>query len=625
MERRLLVAILLTFVVLTAYQWLVPTPPSRTPATQPAATPAATPSPAAPARQTAPQASIAALPVETPVDAVRADTAERTVTIDNGLVRAVFSSRGATLASWQLLRYHDAGGKPLDLVAHDLPATSPKPFSLKFDDATKSARVNTALYVMSSGTAAPPPAELNTPLSNSSPNAPSSSAPSDAPLNAPSQAALNVPPSNLDARTTPITLAFEYQDVAGVHVRKQFRLDPNSYVITFSANVTDAGAAVNPLIQWGPGLGDVLARSGGGGFTALRGPEAIFSVGGGVERLAPADLRKTPGYQGVYDFAGVDTHYFISCAVKPGNAKLEYYPLSLPAKGPDSAISRDYIGYDIRFSAATGGPQNARFFVGPKHFETLQKTDPELVRAIWFGRFSFLSVPLLSALNWVNGFVGNYGWSIIVLTVIINAAMFPLRHKSFVSMRKMQEIQPQVKAIQDRYAKLKVTDPARQKMNTELMELYRQKGVNPASGCIPMLLTLPVLLAFYGLLSESVELRGAPFILWIKDLAAMDPYYVTPILMGASQVVQQKMTPMTGADPIQQKMMLFMPIMFTFLFLRSPSGLALYWFASNVLVIVQQIVTNKLIGPPVVRTPRPPAERRLKKVGEGKTEGASSE
>jgi YidC/Oxa1 family membrane protein insertase len=196
----------------------------------------------------------------------------------------------------------------------------------------------------------------------------------------------------------------------------------------------------------------------------------------------------------------------------------------------------------------------------------------------------------------VHGYIGNYGWSIIALTVIINAAMFPLRHKSNVSMRKMQAIQPQVKAIQDRYAKLKVTDPARQKMNTELMELYRQKGVNPASGCVPMLLTFPVLLAFYGLLSEAIELRGAPFIWWIKDLAAADPYYVSPILMGASQLVQQRMMPMTGADPVQQKMMLFMPILFTFLFLTSPAGLAIYWFASNLLVIGQQVLTNRLIG-----------------------------
>ena len=333
-------------------------------------------------------------------------------------------------------------------------------------------------------------------------------------------------------------------------------------------------------------------------FMPLRKSEALFSIDGDVERIQAAALATTPKHTGTYEFAGVDTHYFMSTAVKPGTAELGYYPLSVPSKTGDIALSREYVGYDIRVQSTPDGPATTRFFVGPKHFETLKQTDPDLVRAIWFGMFAFLSVPLLSALNWVNGFIGNYGWSIIALTFIINAAMFPLRHKSNVSMRKMQAIQPQVKAIQDRYKNLKATDPARQKMNTEMMELYRQKGVNPASGCVPMLLTFPVLLAFYSLLSEAIELRNAPFIWWIHDLAAPDPFYVTPILMGASQVLQQKMMPMTGADPVQQKMMLFMPILFTFLFLTSPAGLALYWFASNVLVIGQQLLTNRMIGAP---------------------------
>ena len=367
-----------------------------------------------------------------------------------------------------------------------------------------------------------------------------------------------------------------------------------------SVNVSDGDRALNPFVQWGPGLGDVLAtgaRSMFGGVST-RMSEAILSVGGKVERVQAAALATTPRHQGSYEFAGVDTHYFISMAVKPGTAEVVYSPLSVPSKTEAAPVSRAYIGYDIRFQSISNGPTNARFYVGPKHFDTLKQTDPDLVRAIWFGMFAFLSVPLLSALNWVHGFIGNYGWSIVALTVIINAAMFPLRHKSNVSMRKMQAIQPQVKTIQDRYAQLKATDPARQKMNTEMMELYRQKGVNPASGCVPMLLTFPVLLAFYGLLSEAIELRNAPFIWWIHDLAAPDPFYVTPILMGASQVLQQKMMPMTGADPVQQKMMLFMPIMFTFLFITSPAGLALYWFASNVLVIGQQLLTNRMIGAP---------------------------
>jgi YidC/Oxa1 family membrane protein insertase len=239
--------------------------------------------------------------------------------------------------------------------------------------------------------------------------------------------------------------------------------------------------------------------------------------------------------------------------------------------------------------------------------------------------FAFLVVPLLRSLKWINGFVGNYGWSIILLTVIINAIMFPLRHKSVVSMRKMQEIQPQVKAIQDRYAKLKTTDPARQKMNQELMALYKERGVNPASGCVPMLLTFPVLFAFYSLLSTAIELRGAPFFGWIHDLSVHDPLYITPVLMGLSQLWQTRITPAAGADPAQQKMMMMMPLVFAFMFLWAPAGVALYWLVSNLWGIGQQYLTNYLIGPPTIRTVRPPAQRQMKRVGGGKAEPAKGE
>jgi YidC/Oxa1 family membrane protein insertase len=575
MERRILIAILLTFAVLTTWQWMFPTPPP-----QSATNAASQNGSSTPGNNTAPSGSTgssgaAASPAPTlpPVETVLAETAERTVTVENGVVRATFSNRGATLESWQLTDYRDANGKPVDLVPHDMPAGTTKPFSLKLDDASKSARANSALYRTQAGT-----------------------------------------PDRIDATSSPAALVFEYQDASGLHIRKQFTFQPRSYVVELSASVVDGTQTLNPAIQWGPGLGDVLALAGGGRNVRLT--EAIYDLGGKVTRVPSNKLTGQGRYQGTHEFAGVDTHYFISAAVKPGASDLEYRAVPMPVAGSTPPVTRDYVAYDIRFHQP---PSAAKFFVGPKHFQTLQKADPELVRAIWFGMFSFLAVPLLSVLNWVHGFIGNYGWSIIVLTVLINAAMFPLRHKSFVSMRKMQEIQPQIKAIQDRYSKLKVTDPARQKMNTEMMELYKAKGVNPASGCIPMLLTMPVLIAFYELLSESIELRGSPFIFWLKDLSAADPYYVTPILMGISQMVQQKMTPMAGADPVQQKMMMFMPILFTFLFITSPSGLALYWFASNVLVIAQQRLTSYIVGPPVVRTPRPPAERQMKKVGEGKT------
>jgi len=202
--------------------------------------------------------------------------------------------------------------------------------------------------------------------------------------------------------------------------------------------------------------------------------------------------------------------------------------------------------------------------------------------------------------------------------------MFPLRHKSVVSMRKMQDIQPEMKAIQDRYKGMKMSDPGRAKMNQEMMDLYKSRGVNPASGCVPMLLTLPVLFAFYAMLSVAIELRGAPFIGWIHDLSSRDPYYVFPVLMGLTMFVQQKMTPTGSMDPVQQKMMTFMmPVMMTVFMAWAASGLLIYWTVSNIWGIGQQMLTNRLIGPAPVRTVRPPAERQMKgakSAGGGKTD-----
>jgi YidC/Oxa1 family membrane protein insertase len=182
-----------------------------------------------------------------------------------------------------------------------------------------------------------------------------------------------------------------------------------------------------------------------------------------------------------------------------------------------------------------------------------------------------------------------------------------------VSMRKMQALQPEMKALQERYAKYKITDPERQKMNQEMMALYKQRGVNPASGCVPMLLTFPILFAFYAMLSAAIELRGAPFFGWIRDLSAADPYYIWPVLMGGTMFWQQKITP-TSVDPTQARIFMMMPIIFTFMFLWFPSGLVIYWLSSNMMAIGQQYVTNRIIGPPpvpakVVKPAGPPPKR----------------
>jgi YidC/Oxa1 family membrane protein insertase len=302
---------------------------------------------------------------------------------------------------------------------------------------------------------------------------------------------------------------------------------------------------------------------------------------------------------------------------------VSFQPVAIPPGGESKEPPRELMSYSIE-------PQRAdavTFFVGPKDFDLLTAIDPDVGKAIDFGMFTVIVVPLLRSLKWVNGYVGNYGWSIIILTFIINVILFPLRHKSVVSMRKMQEIQPEVKAIQDRYKNLKATDPAKQKMNQELMALYKERGVNPASGCVPMLLTMPFIFAFYALLSTAIELRGAPWFGWIHDLSAHDPYFVVPIAMGVSQIWQQKLAPAAGVDPVQQKMMLFMPVFFTFLFLWYPAGVALYWFVNNIWAIGQQYLTNYMIGPPKLAAAAggggsSAAARRMRRVGSSKTDAA---
>jgi YidC/Oxa1 family membrane protein insertase len=410
-------------------------------------------------------------------------------------------------------------------------------------------------------------------------------------------------------------VTFEYRTEAGLSATKEFTLDPASYTVTFRAQVMQNDRALTPSIEWGPGLGDTDSQT---GRYAVK-PEALFSSGGKVSRLAASKVASTPNYDQQFDYAGIDDHYFAAFAIQPGQAKVVYQPVQVPASGAEPA--RDLMAFAIQ---PEHPEQPLKFYVGPKDFDTLAAIDRNLTKAINFGMFSVIVVPLLRSLNWIHGYVGNYGWAILILTLLINIVLFPLNHKSVVSMRKMQEIQPEAKAIQERYSKLKATDPGKQKMNQELMTLYRENGVNPAAGCIPILLTLPVFLAFYALLTTAIELRGAPFVGWIHDLSLPDPYYVMPILVGATQILQQWMTPQAGVDPTQQKMMLIMPVVLTFVFVSTPAGALIYWLVGNVWRIGQMQLTNYL-HPPKVHVVRPAAERRVKRVGGGKTEEAARE
>ena len=567
MERRVLVAIFLAFLTLYAWQTLFVKPQPK-PAV--VATPAATET--AQAAATASQAAVS--PAAAALgDALVSESAERDVRVETENVIAVFTNKGARLKSWRLKHYLDREKQPVELIVSGQPAGQPLPFSLRAEDEGTTAALNSALYAVT-----------------------------------------GAPNGQVSGETV---ISFEYKSTAGLHVVKEFRVRPASYLLGFRTTVTSGDKALAPAVQWGPGLGDPDATT---GRYAVK-PGGLYATGGKVQRLAAAGVAKQPVYDDTFDYAGVEDHYFTASALKPGHVKVTYSPLSIPS-GLANVPARDLMAYAIEPAPRD---QAVDFYIGPKAFDELAAINRDLTLMINFGIWSPIIVPLLQFLKLINRYVGNYGWSIILLTIFINAIMFPLRHKSVVSMRKMQEIQPEAKAIQDRYAKLKASDPGKQKMNQELMALYKERGVNPASGCIPMLLTFPVLFAFYSLLSASIELRGAPFTLWLHDLSMPDPYYVTPVLMGASQLWQQWIAPATGVDPAQRKMMMFMPLVFTFIFVAAPSGTVIYWLVSNLWAIGQQYLTNYMIGPPKVHHVRPSAERRLKRVGGGKTDAAAED
>jgi len=562
MERRTLLAVLLAFVVLYVYQtYVVPPPP---PATEQAATTSAVAEPAV-------EASAAQMPAEVAPESTTGVTVEEETVFENETVKAVFTNRGGRLKNWVLKGYTDHDGVQVDLVAHGLPADQPSPLALETDDAATTRALNSALYS-----------------------------------------------TEVDRSTNRVVFAMT--NAAGLSARKEFQLEPGNYLLSASIAVTRNGTAVPAGLVWGPGLGDIGATSGGSFFFSSgvsRAPEALVHGGSEVERLSYSDVSESAtSRDGAFRFVGIDDHYFIAAAVGSGQAKATFKAFSQEVPGSEGK-QRQLLTMHLR-------PQDSskplKLYVGPKSFDVLKEVDAEFVRAINFGFWSWLAVPFLGVLKWIYGFAGNWGWAIIILTLLMNIVIFPLRHKTAVSMRKMQEIQPQMKAIQERYSHLKATDPARQKMNAEIMALYKEKGANPVSGCLPTVLTFPLLFAFYALLSEAIELRNAPFAFWIRDLSVHDPYFVTPILMGGAMLWQQWLTPATG-DPVQRRMMMFMPVIFVGMFLTLPSGLAIYYFVNTIWGIGQQYFTNWLLGAPVVQAPRPAAERRVKSAGSGRTEG----
>ncbi len=278
-------------------------------------------------------------------------------------------------------------------------------------------------------------------------------------------------------------------------------------------------------------------------------------------------------------------HYFLSAWVPVGEGENSFQARKLSS---NNIYLFGYTSPVVEVPAGSQGKLSAQLYIGPKDQYRLEEITPGLNLTVDYGFLWWLSQPLFALLTILHGFLNNWGAAIIVLTMIVKALLYPLSAASLRSMAKMRKLQPEMERLKERYG------DDRQQFSQEMMELYKKEGANPLGGCLPILLQMPVFLALYWTLMESVQLRHAPFILWIEDLSSMDPYFVLPILMGISMYITQMLNPQP-ADPVQAKVFKFMPIMFTFFFLWFPSGLVLYWFINNLLSIMQQWYVNNQI------------------------------
>ena len=384
-------------------------------------------------------------------------------------------------------------------------------------------------------------------------------------------------------------ITFMQHDQQGLKLSKQFTFTDRDYKFGLTLTLRNDGPTARmgtPVIEW---KAYVPTKQGGGFFGGDTTDVTQFTYFL-KDTVVKQDLEKvkeeTP-IEGDILWTAIEEKYFMS-ALLMQNQKPAQVRISKTADGT--------VTYQVFFPAITIQPgQEAQYplqlYMGPKDMDILAKQGDHLEKTLDFGWFDIIAKPLLMCLKFFYGFLGNYGLAIILLTIIIKILFWPLTHKSFESMKGMQKIQPELTALKEKYKDNK-EEFARQQLS-----LYKKYNVNPLSGCLPILIQIPVFIALYNALMYSIELRHASFVsFWINDLSAKDPTYIAPIIMGLSQFLQQKMTPSASMDPMQAKMMLFMPLVFTFMFLSFPSGLVIYWLVNNVISIVQQYYINNKIS-----------------------------
>ncbi len=532
MEKRVLLAIVLSFLVLVLYQTLFvkrPTPST----TSPEVTQKVEKVPSQQAPQKTESQSVPALPQEE-VSHPIIESLEKEITVDTSLYRAVWSNKGAVLKSWTLKQYKDENQENLELVSLHSQEINKYPFALNTDDASFNSQVNQALYKFSS-----PKIELK------------------------------------QGQTS--ELRFEYADAAGNRVEKIFIFQDGKYSFDVKLNVWKKSQPIEPSLLWGPSLGnpsptELKKRFGGSQGVAVLTANKVY-------RQSEKKFKPESSLFNFVNWAAYEDNYFTAVFITaPQQAKASFV--------------KEVKDQSTYFFLSLSYPLKA--YIGPKEYDSLSKFGAQCQKLIKFGFFGFIAQILLKAIKSIHSAIPNWGFSIIILTLIIKIIFFPLTYSSTRSMAKMQELQPKIKALRAKYKKAKQDITLRRKMNEEIMRLYKEHGINPAGGCLPMLVQIPIFWGFFRLLVVGIEFRQSPFIFWIKDLSVKDPYYVTPILMGITQFISQKLTP-TSADPTQAKMMLIMPVVMTIFFMNFQSGLVLYWLTNNVLQIGQQLIMNRLM------------------------------
>jgi YidC/Oxa1 family membrane protein insertase len=549
MEKRAILAIALSVLILFTFQHfdqqrrkrLVIPQPARQEAAQSQAMPVQPP----------PIQAEANSPAAAPIAGSDTQAKSQKITVEGDLYRAVLDNRGAVLTSWTLKQYKSAQGKVFEMIpAARSGETASFPGSLIFPDVSVTGLANGEFYEVTSD-------------------------------NAQGSATL-APPVSLGMKLTRGDLIIE----------KRYSFEKDNYLVDLSARIEKGGKALDSRFFVGQDIGPENEHL--LGSTQL---EAVYYVNGKVKRESPPkDEKEVKKMEGDIRWVGLDMQYFAQLVIP--TRPLPYFELQ---KRPVKAYGLDRKEVDrnlLKITTPVQGGLQYQVYLGPKKQSNLSAVrSADISGVINYGMFSILVYPLLASLKWIYQYAHNYGLAIIILTLILSLLLFPFRLKQMVSMKRMQVVQPKVKAIQEKYKRYKKTDPKRAEMNQEVMALYKEHNVNPLGGCLPLVLQMPLLFAFYSLLAYSIELRQAPFLAWIHDLSIKDPYYILPIVMGITMFISQKMTPMApGADPAQAKMMMAMPAIFTLMFLNVSSGLNLYFLCSNIFQIGFQKIAERWMG-----------------------------